>query len=63
VLTTSTINRVPSIEIQHNVGSQKKGGFTRYDIDQRAHSILESELMIGFVQVKWESDTVLIYIS
>jgi hypothetical protein len=44
-------DRHDQVQIQHNVGAQKIGGYTRYTVDQSAKMRLDQELMLGYVQV------------
>ena len=42
------------VEIRHNVESQKKSGFTRYNIDQSDQFHLDDELRDGHIQIdRW----------
>lgn len=51
IISLSLSNSHEHIQIQHNVGAQKIGGYTRYAVDQSAKMRLETELMLGYVQV------------
>jgi hypothetical protein len=43
--------RLPHVRVQHNVGSQKTAGTTRYQVDNSARDMLEAELLLGHVRI------------
>ncbi len=48
---TENTMRLVDVEIKHNVGAQKQGGYTRYDVDKSAELHLEDELRKGHKQI------------